>query len=169
MAKNNIYPSFDVVYKRYAKVPIHIVAGDRVDPHDATKNVGWTLSTSENSFDFSTKKRSAFVYEDEVIEIYSELEDKLFKRLNKNLFVNGLLKEYNESDLLPDFGNFLSDKEIDDIVESKSVADFQNSLQKLTSEETLKRVRESAIAKNKPIKRIQAIDARIKAVQDDTE
>lgn len=169
MAKNNIYPSFDSVYKRYAKVPVHIVAGDRADPHDTSKNIGWTLSTSEDSFDFNTKKRTTFVYENEVIEIYSELEDKLFKRLNKNLFVNGLLKEYHESDLLPDFTNFLSDAEINEIVEIKSVAEFQNKLQSLTSEETLKRIRESAVSRNKPIKRIQSIDARIKAVQDDTE
>ena len=169
MAKNNIYPAFETIYKRYAKVPVHIVAGDRVDPHDSSKNVGWTLSTQEESFDFDTKRRSAFVYEDEVIELYSELEDKLFKRMNKSLFVNGLLKEYNEADLQPDLTNFLTDEEINEIVELKSMTEFNKRLYSLTALSTLQRVREAAVYQNKPIKKIQAIDARIKAAQDDTD
>lgn len=169
MSKNNIYPSFDVVYKRYAKVPIHIVAGDRVDPQDSTKNVGWTLSTSEDSYDFEAKKRTQFVYEDEVIEIYTELEDKMFQRMNKTLFSNGLLKEYNKEALPPDLTNFLSDAEVLEIVEIKSLIDLAKRLQQLTSVTTLNRIRDSAVSLNKTIKKIQVIDDRIKAVEDDTD
>lgn len=167
MAKNNIYPAFDTVYKRYAKVPIHIVAGDRVDPQDSTKNVGWTLSTKEDNFSIETQKRTEFVYEDEVIEIYSALEDKLFQRMNKSLFSRGLLKEYDQESLPPDMANFLNDSEILEIVEIKSLTELAKRLQLITSLTTLQRIRESAVSLNKTVKKVQVIDDRIKAVQDD--
>jgi hypothetical protein len=167
MAKNNIYPAFDSVYKRYAKVPIHIVAGDRLDPQDNTKTTGWTLSTKEENFDIEKQKRSEFVYEDEVIEVYTAFEDKMFQRMNKSLFSLGLLKEYDQEALPPDMMNFLNDAEILEIVEMKSLAELAKRLQQLTSITTLQRVRELAVSLNKTIKKIQVIDDRIKAVQDD--
>ncbi|MFN9113992.1 MAG: hypothetical protein ACK5XN_28335, partial [Bacteroidota bacterium] len=84
MAKNNIYPAkSEEIFKRYAKVPVNIVAGLRVDPFDTRIQVGWTLSTSEEDFDFSSKTRRNFVYDNEVIELYSSHEDVMFRRLNK--------------------------------------------------------------------------------------
>jgi len=169
MSKNNIYPAFETVYKRYAKVPIHIVAGARLDPHDTTKNIGWTLSTREENFDIEKQQRSEFTYEDEVIEVYTALEDKMFQRLNSKLFSLGLLKEYNQEALPPDMANFLTDSEILEIVEFKSLTELAKRLQLLTSLTTLQRIRESAVDLNKTIKKIQVIDDRIKAVEDDTD
>jgi hypothetical protein len=169
MAKNNIYPAFESVYKRYAKVPIHIVAGNRVDPQDSTKNVGWTLSTKEENFDIEKQKRTEFVYEDEVIEIYTPLEDKMFQRFNKSLFSLGLLKEYDQESLPPDMNNFLNDSDVLEIVEMKSLTELAKRLQLLTSVATLQRIRELAVSLNKTIRKIQIIDDRIKAVEDDTD
>jgi hypothetical protein len=169
MSKNNIYPAFETVYKRYAKVPIHIVAGSRVDPQDNTKNVGWTLSTKEENFNIEKQSRSEFVYEDEVIEVYTPIEDKMFQRLNKSLFSLGLLKEYDQESLPPDMKNFLNDSDVLEIVEMKSLAELAKRLQQLTSVATLQRVRELAVSLNKTIKKIQVIDDRIKAVQDDAD
>ena len=169
MSRNNIYPEMQKVFKRYAKVPVFIVAGLRLDPTDSRTQVGWTLSTSEDSFDFEGKRRTEFVYDDEVIEIYSEEEDKLFKRINKSLFSRGLLKEYNEEDLPPDLTNFMSDADIDEIVDLKTMSEFTKRLDSLTSVPTIKRIHEAALNKNKPIKKIQAIEARLKAVQDDVD
>jgi len=141
MSKNNIYPAFETVYKRYAKVPIHIVAGARLDPHDNTKNIGWTLSTREENFDIEKQQRSEFTYEDEVIEVYTALEDKMFQRLNSKLFSLGLLKEYDQEALPPDMANFLTDSEILEIVEFKSLTELAKRLQLLTSLTTLQRIR----------------------------
>jgi len=169
MSKNNIYPAFETVYKRYAKVPVHIVAGARLDPHDSAKNIGWTLSTREENFDIEKQQRSEFAYEDEVIEVYTALEDKMFRKLNSKLFSLGLLKEYDQEALPPDMVNFLTDSEILEIVELKSLTELAKRLQLLTSLTTLQRIRESAVDLNKTIKKIQVIDDRIKAVEDDTD
>jgi hypothetical protein len=167
MAINNIYPSISTgVYKKYAKVPINMLAGLRSDPLDTKVNVGWVLSTDEKNFDLASNSRTAFVYDDEVIEIYSETEDKIFKRLNKALFSKGLLKDYNEDELPVNLKNFVNDSEIYEIVELRSLAEFNSRLEKFDSVATLQRIREVAVSENKSVKKVQAIDARIKAVQD---
>jgi hypothetical protein len=167
MAMNNIYPTVsNEAYKKYAKVPINMLAGLRVDPTDTRVNVGWLLSTDEDNYDLSSNSRKAFVYDDEVIEIYSELEDKMFRRLNKGLFAKGLLKDYHESQLPIDTKNFISDAEITEIVDLRSMTEFMSRLDKFDSLSTLNRIRDFAISENKSVKKVQAIDARIKAVQD---
>jgi hypothetical protein len=167
MAMNNIYPTVaEEAYKKYAKVPINMLAGLRVDPTDTKVNVGWLLSTDEENFDLSSNSRRAFVYEDEVIEIYSEMEDKVFRRLNKSLFAKGLLKDYHESQLPIDTKNFLSDAEVAEIVDLRSMVEFSSRLEKFDSLSTLERIRDYAVSENKSVKKVQAIEARIKAVQD---
>jgi hypothetical protein len=168
MARNNIYPTKShEVYKRYAKVPTNIVAGLRADPFDSRVQVGWTLSTSEEDFNYETKTRAKFNYENEVIEIYSEQEDALFRRLNKNLLSKGLLKEYTGVDAdAGDTANFLTDAQVNAVVEIRSLADFTQELSKFTSEDTLQRILDAATASNKSFKKIQAVEARIKAVKD---
>lgn len=167
MAINNIYPTVaQGVFKKYAKVPINMLAGLRADPNDTRNNVGWVLNTDESNFDLSTNSRTAFVYDDEVIELYSEIEDKMFRRLNKTLFAKGLLKEYSEEDLPPNLKNFLSDAEVANIVDMRSLSEFAAKIDLFDSIPTLQRIKEYAIAENKSVKKIHVIDARIKAVQD---
>lgn len=167
MAMNNIYPTVsNEAYKKYAKVPINMLAGLRVDPTDTRVNVGWLLSTDEENYDLPSNSRKAFVYDDEVIEIYSELEDKMFRRLNKGLFAKGLLKDYHESQLPIDTKNFISDAEITEIVDLRSMTELVSRLDKFDSLSTLNRIRDFAISENKSVKKVQAIEARIKAVQD---
>jgi|NOAtaT_7_FD_contig_21_5016189_length_1073_multi_9_in_0_out_0_3 hypothetical protein len=168
MAKNNIYPAkSEEIFKRYAKVPVNIVAGLRVDPFDTRIQVGWTLSTSEEDFDFSSKTRRNFVYDNEVIELYSSHEDVMFRRLNKNLLDKGLLKEYTGIQAENSSNNFISDEQVAIIVEIKSLTDFKQELEKFTSVATLSRIKEMAIATNKSVKKVQIIEARLKAVQDE--
>ena len=93
----------------------------------------------------------------------------MFQRLNKNLFSLGLLKEYDQEALPPDMKNFLNDADILEIVEMKSLSELAKRLQLLTSTPTLQRIRELAISLNKTVKKIQVIDDRIKAVEDDTD
>lgn len=168
MAKNNIYPAkSQEIFKRYAKVPVNIVAGLRVDPFDTRVQVGWTLSTSESDFDFKEKVRREFVYDNEVLEVYSEHEDVMFRRLNKNLLDKGLLKEYTGIQSDSTYNNFISDEQVTVIVEMRSLTDFREELEKFTSVDTLDRIKDAAVAANKSVKKIQIIDARLKAVQDD--
>jgi hypothetical protein len=168
MTKNNIYPAkSEEVFKRYAKVPANIVAGLRMDPFDSRVQVGWTLSTNEDDFDFVNKTRKNFVYENEVIELYSPHEDLMFRRLNKNLLDKGLLKEYTGIQIETSSNNFISDEQVAVVVEIKSLTDLKQELQKFNSVVTLTRIKDMAIATNKSVKKVQIIEARLKAVQDE--
>lgn len=167
MAMNNIYHMMqDSIYKRYTKVPINLVGGLRVDPTDTRLQIGWVLHTDEADFDFTTKKRTQFVYDNEVIEIYSESEDKLFRKLNAGLFRAGLLKEFFETDEVVSSPNFVNDSEIDRIVEIRSIADFQAELANFDALATLERIKQQLIDQGKSVKKVQLVENRIKEVRD---
>jgi hypothetical protein len=167
MAVNNIYFTLqDQIYKRYTKVPINVVGGLRVDPTDPRLQIGWVLKTDEDSFDFATKKRTKFVYDNEVIEVYSESEDKLFRKLNSGLFRSGLLKEYNEENELVDSPNFVNDAEILRVIEIRSVAEFEAALKKFDAVATLERIKQQLVDQGKSVKKVQLVEARLKEVRD---
>lgn len=162
MAKNNIYLTLsDYVYRRYAKVPVNIVAGLRPDPLDPRVQIGWTLSTAEGDYNISDKKRVNFVYENEVIEVYSESEDVIFRRLNKALLDKGLLREYVGAQSTEISENFISDEGILTLVTMKSLADFKKELQKFTSSVTLTRIKERAEEVGVSVSKIRAIESRM--------
>jgi len=167
MALNNIYFTLqDKIYKRYTKVPVNVVGGLRVDPTDTRLQIGWVLTTGEDSYDYSTKKRTKFVYDDEVIEVYSEPEDKLFRKLNSGLFRSGLLKEYNEENELVDSPNFVNDAEILRVIEIRSLAEFEAALKKFDAVATLERIYQQLIDQGKSVKKVQLVEARLKEVRD---
>lgn len=164
MSKENIYPELaEKVVRRYAKVPIHMVAGARIDPYDTRRQVSWLLSTKPENFDLKNKTR-VFDYEDEVIELYSEFEADAFVRLNKKLIAEGLLKVYEgESNQVNEI-NTMSDSQVIDIINIRSNADFQTELEKITSPLTLVRMKHIATEAGKSIKRIQMIESRIEVL-----
>lgn len=167
MAVNNIYHMMqENVYKRYTKVPINLVGGLRVDPTDTRLQIGWVLHTDEADFDFTTKKRTQFVYDNEVLEVYSESEDKLFRKLNSGLFRAGLLKEFFETDEVVSSPNFVNDSEIDRIVEIRSLSDFQVALANFDALATLERIKQQLIDQGKSVKKVQLVENRIKEVRD---
>ena len=167
MAINNIYHMMQgSAYKRYTKVPINLVGGLRVDPTDTRLQIGWILHTDETDFDFATKKRMRFVYENEVIEIYSESEDKLFRKLNSGLFRAGLLKEFFETDEIVNSPNFVDDSEISRIVEIRSLTEFQAAVAKFDALATLERIKQQLIDQGKSVKKVQLLENRIKEVSD---
>lgn len=167
MANNNIYVELEgSAYKRYEKVPINIVAGLRANPLDTKLQVGWSLTTSEDDFSVKENKRTAFVYETEVIEIYSEIEDKIFRRLNKSLFDKGLLKVHEGLTPEYDFANFITDEQVGEIINIRTTDEFKNKLDAYNSLSTLNRIKDAAITANKSIKKIQLIENRIEVVQE---
>lgn len=167
MSKDNIFYEFsDRVVKRYAKVPIHIVSGSRVDPHENRRTIPWVLQTRPENFDVKTKQHT-FVYEDEVIELYSKFEVDAFLRLNKNLFELGLLKAYDGEQGRVDTSNTMSDTELMEIANLRSNELFSAALDKITSPLTLLRLKHLATEAGKSIKKIQLIDARIEVLDGD--
>ena len=88
----------------------------------------------------TTVKQEKFDYEQEVIELYSEDELKLFQRLNRDLLVNGDLVEYNDKAPVIDLVNTLSDTDIKKLVRLKTKSIFEAKVKELTSLRTLKLV-----------------------------
>ena len=166
MSKQNIYYELsDKVIKRYAKVPVHLVAGVRIDPYDTKNTISWLLMTDASNYDEKTKQRT-FVYEDEVIELYSQYEADAFVRLNKKLIERGLLKVYTGLGNSVDETNTMSDDELSQILSIRSNEDFASEVNKLSSSLTLIRLKQLAIDLGKSVKRVQVLEARIKQLND---
>jgi hypothetical protein len=69
---NNIFPELEgKIFKRYSKVPVHMLSGMRPDPYETRKSITWVLQTKDTNYNIKTKKVE-FEYEDEVIELYSQ-------------------------------------------------------------------------------------------------
>lgn len=164
MSKENIYPELtDKVVRRYAKVPVHMVSGSRIDPYDARRQIPWILATKPENFDVKSKELT-FDYEDEVIELYSDYEADAFVRLNKKLITQGLLKVYEGVNNLVNEVNTMSDSQVNEIINIRANADFQVELDKITSALTLVRMKHLATEAGKSIKRIQMIESRIEVL-----
>lgn len=164
MSTNNIYVGLDsTIYKKYAKVPVHMVGGIRLNPNDLTQKVPWILQTNPMNYDPQTKKVT-FDYEDEVLEIYSKKEHDAFLRLNQSLLEQGLLKVFEEEQSQVNVENTIPDSELEKIAGLRST--FNESVDKITSVVTLERLKKIAINSGKSIKKIQYIDARIEALTD---
>lgn len=164
MSKNNIFIGLEPsIYKRYAKVPVHMVAGTRLNPHDLSQVIPWLLQTDVENYDIKNKKLT-FVYEDEVIELYSKREYDSFIRLNKALLEGGLLKVYEDSASAVNEENTIPDSELEKIAGLRS--NFSEQVDKITSVMTLERLKKLAINSGKSIKKIQYIDSRIEALTD---
>lgn len=158
MAINNIYPQLaGHAYKKYRKVVPHPIGGKRLDPFKVNENifVDWLLKTEEVDFDFEAKKIARFAYENEVIELYSEVEDKVFRRLNPGMFEQGFLAVYGENQ--PE----LKDKthyDLDTIASIRLPSNFKKAVQELPKtalSELEKKIRE----KNRPISFLAIIEA----------
>lgn len=165
-SKNNIFPDLEhKVFKRFCKVPVHVVAGLRPDPYETRKSIPFILQTHEENYDVKNK-RLKFEYEDEVIELYSQFEVDTFKRQNKLLFDKGFLKEYTEVQAEVSTENTVSDVKLEELANIRNNEAFAESLTKITSVLTLERLKQIATAAGKSVKKIQLIDARIEALED---
>jgi hypothetical protein len=168
MSKQNIYYELsDKVVKRYAKVPVHLVAGVRIDPYDQKNTISWLLMTEASNYDEKTKQKT-FVYEEEVIELYSQYEADAFVRLNKKLIERGLLKVYTGSGSTVDETNTMSDDELSKILSIRSNEDFASEINKLSSSLTLTRLKQLAVDMGKSVKRVHVLEARIKELNDNS-
>jgi len=163
---NNIFPELEgKIFKRYSKVPVHMLSGSRPDPYETRKSIPWVLQTKDINYDIKTKHLE-FDYEDEIIELYSQFEVDTFKRMNKALFDQGFFKEYIGEQVPVNTVNIISDNDLLEIANIRSNEAFAVEINKLTSPLTLERLKQIATAAGKSVKKIHLIDARIEALED---
>lgn len=139
MSKFHQYIEFsDQIVARWQKISIGAVAGSRVDPYDPSKRVTFLLKSAEDDFDLE-KKTLTFNYENDVIELYSDLEARMFPAINKAIMEQGLLAPYHGTAIGTDMSNVFSEAEIQQIIVLKK-PEFIARLNELSSWATVARI-----------------------------
>lgn len=161
----------DSVYKRYKKTQLAALSGKRPDPDDLSKQMAFLLITPESKIHYKSVKQGdidvmefsgrdpKLDYDDEILEIYSEREDKVFRALNKKLIESGLLVETNESREDLHTENALTDHDIDVIARSKTPLAFNAHLKKITSLATLDRIKSRLLELDRPVSFTKAVES----------
>lgn len=155
------------VVKRYAKTNNSILTGYRLDPYRPENRITWLLSSPNNLFkviweDGQPPKliRTGFSY-DEVIELYSDAEVRLFERLNRAAIESGALKVHNSPAPAVDTTNLMTDEEIDAIAKTKQLPSITKKISTITSVYTLQRILEAVQKYDRPFSIIKAVEKRI--------
>ena len=139
-SKHNIYPEFeDQVVERWKKTSIHAVAGMRLNPYHSESRISFLLMSNEDDFNLTTRVLT-FNYENEIIELYSEREVLLFKRLNKEIIERGLLVPYTQPAPIVDTTNALTDAEIETMLQSKNPVQLKAKIKNITAASALQRI-----------------------------
>lgn len=161
MSKHNIYPQFtDRIVSRWQKTTIYPIAGKRLDPHDKNKQLDFILRTREENYNFETKQITV-VYDDEVLELYSDDEQRLFLALNRAAVEAGLLKPYTETKRAVDETNILSDEQVTALATTANHLKFEAEIKKITSLITLRRIAQE-IPDTRSLKFFRVVENRIK-------
>jgi len=146
---NNIYYELqEGVYKRYKKAQLAALSGMRPNPHDLKGRVPFLLVTPEESVEWKEDGDKYLTpigiktikYDEEVLEIYSAEEDRLFLRLNTKLFEDGLLVEYNLPRAELNTDNTLTEDELTELCSVMNPRVFASRIKKITSPATLDRI-----------------------------
>jgi hypothetical protein len=144
-SENHQYIEFsDQVLKRYVKTRLEPITGFRLNPRNSVnpnERISFLLATPEDNVQYTPYgdgnqtqlKQTAFTYEDEVLELYTETEVRAFERMNRLLIENGLLAEYSDTSPEVDKTNAISDAELRKIALTKTTALFQEKVSKITS------------------------------------
>lgn len=151
------------IKKRYVKTVPFMISGTRINPNGITPNerVDFLLKTEEPQFDFDKKKINGFNYSDDVLELYSDLEVRLFERLNKETIEAGYLKEFIGDTDSVDTSNLLKDEEIDELVKIKLPNVLKGKLKHITSAVTIERCLDRAKELDRSYKIIATIEDRL--------
>lgn len=169
MSKNHQVIEFEgKVVKRYAKTTNSVLTGWRLDPHRPENRMDWMLSSPHRLFTVVWDDgqaphiaRTDFSYEDEVIELYSEQEVRLFERLNRNSIESGALKVYREPAPAIDTTNLMTDEEIEAVAVLKQLTAIKSRIAKINSRITLQRILEAVEKHDRPMSVAKAIQGRI--------
>lgn len=169
MSNNHQFIAFDnSIVKRYAKTTASILTGFRLDPYRPENRIDWLLSSPSKLFQVVWEDgkqpeihRTGFSYEDEVIELYSDVEVKLFERLNRQAIETGALKVYTEGAPAVDTTNFMTDDEVEAIATTKQIPAIKKKIANIYSPLTLKRILQAVEKHDRPMSVAKAIQARI--------
>ena len=161
----------DTVFKRYHKTEIAALSGKRLNPHNLAEQVYFLLTTPEHCILYKTVQQGdnevvefsgrtkELDYEQEVLEIYSDKEDVIFRTLNKVLFERGLLVEYAQQANPITTANALNDAQIDVIAKNPNIRSFKKHLEPITSPQTLQRIKLRLIEFDRPLSFINIVEA----------
>jgi hypothetical protein len=164
----------DTIAARYVKTVPYSISGWRLDPSNKNNRLSFLLSTPERDLVLKNQPRlvdgvlstyaleqNDFSYDEEVLELYSQEESKMFERLNRAAIEKGLLKPF--TDKLPevDTTNFLSDEEIIEIASVMSLSSFKKRISAIDSKPTLSRILEAANNLNRSANIIRAVEDKI--------
>lgn len=169
MSHNHQFIAFDQqIVKKYAKTSVGAMTGYRLDPYRPENRISWLLSSPNRLFTVTwvegspaTITRNGFSYDDEVIELYSDAEVRLFERMNRSAIESGALKVYTENAPVVDTTNVLTDAEIESIATTKQIPSLKKKVAALNSILTLKRILESVEKHDRPMSVARAIQDRI--------
>lgn len=160
----------DKIVKRYTKTVNGMVSGRRLDPNNPANQMTWLLQSPDGNFkvlwqgtgDEPRCERIAFSYDLEVVELYSDVEVRLFERQNRALIERGVLKEYSEISPAIDTTNLLSDEEVTEFATIKQPLAFKKKISTITSVHTLRRILESVEKRDRPMSFANTVHDRIK-------
>ena len=138
----------DQVKKRYIRRRIEPLTGYRLNPRNAVnpnERIDFLLATPDEDVSITPweegkpteVKQTKFNYENEVLELYTDTEVKAFERMNRLLFENGLLVEYEEQAPEIDKVNVLTNSEIHRLVKLRTTELFRQRIKELSSVFTL--------------------------------
>lgn len=173
MSNNHQFIQYsDRVVKRYIRTRNQAVTGYRQDPHRPENRIDFLLMSPESDFDVVWKDgeevdvvRKNFDYDNEVIELYSDNEVKMFQRWNRMLIENGILTEYSEEAPALDVSNVLSDATVNEIAATKNLLAFRKRLESINSVDSLKRVLSAVENLDRPYSIAKAVQERIRALK----
>jgi len=151
-SENHQFMEFaDQVKARYIKNGIQALTGYRLNPRNAVspnERIHFLLTTPEENVEITpydegepTKVRQVrFSYEDEVLELYTDIEVRSFERMNKLLIENGLLIPYDAS--APDLNksSVLNNTETAQLVKLKTTTLFKEKIDNIKSVYTLESI-----------------------------
>lgn len=170
MSYNHQWPHLsEQVYKRYTKTMNGMLTGFRLDPTNLEKTVHWLLQSPESVFEQQpisptnnqiVFKRIGFNYFDEVIEVYSELEDKVFRRKNQGLISRGVLVEYTGDSTELDT-RVMTDTEIVDVASIKNLLAFKKRINEFDSVHALQKIQEAVNTLDRPVSFSKAIQEKL--------
>lgn len=174
MSHNHQFIQFeDKIVRRYAKTINSPLSGYRLDPNRPENRIDWLLASPNKLFEVIWEDGEApkiikkgFSYDDEVIELYSDQEVRLFERFNKAAIESGALKLYDNSAPAIDTTNFMSDAEIDAVATTKQVLAIRKKLSIVTSIQTLQRILDAVERHDRPMSIARAVQERMHELTD---
>lgn len=131
-ALNTIIFSAGEPFAKYATTVKYSVTGKRLNPHDIKEQMTFILGDDEQN--------RGFDYEQHVIEIYSELENRYFIQTNKYLFTNGLIARYSDTIKEVSMQNVLTEEEVTAIASIPNATTLIAKLTEFTSNVAIDRI-----------------------------